>query len=101
MMSLTKAKIVAKNPNAYSNAELDEALTVIVGDDRLTEAQVTRMQAAIDPVLRARTCTHPAEHQSSDIVTNEVLCMVCHELRDLMPWDEWEALNITDPQAGA
>jgi len=54
MMSLTKAKIVARNPNAYSTAELDDALTVIVEDDRLTEAQVTRMQAAIDPVLRAR-----------------------------------------------
>jgi hypothetical protein len=53
-MSLTKAKAVAKNPDAYSTAELDDALTVIVEDDRLTEAQVTRLQNRIDPVLRAR-----------------------------------------------
>jgi hypothetical protein len=54
MMSLTMAKAIAKDPHAYSSAELDDALTVIVEDDRLTEAQVTRLQAIIDPVLRAR-----------------------------------------------
>jgi len=102
MMSLTKAKIIAKNPNAYSNAELDDALTVIVEDDRLTEAQVTRMQAAIDPVLRARLdatfaaatpdCAHLPDRQSSDPSTNEALCLDCGWLRDLMTWEEWAKL---------
>ena len=54
MMSLTKAKAIARTPDAYTTEELDEALTVIVEDDRLTEAQVTALQARIDPVLRAR-----------------------------------------------
>ena len=97
-MSLNKAKAVAKDPESYSTEELDDALTVIVEDDRLTEKQVTRLQAAIDPVLRARlderaaTCKHPAERQSSDLETNEVLCTDCGYLRDLMPWDEWAKL---------
>jgi hypothetical protein len=54
VMSLSKARAVARDPEAYSNEELDAALTTIVEDDRLSEAQVTRMQAKIDPVLRAR-----------------------------------------------
>lgn len=98
MMSLTKAKQVARNPEAYSIEELDDALTVIVDDDRLTAAQVTRMQAAIDPVLRKRidaradACTHPENRQSSDRETNEILCLDCGLLRDLMPWEEWAKL---------
>jgi hypothetical protein len=99
MMSLTKAKAIAKDPEAYSPQELDDPLTVIVESDRLTERQVTRLQALIDPVLRSRTskpptrryedCTHPAEYQSSDAETNEVLCNHCGWLRDLMTWEEW------------
>jgi hypothetical protein len=54
MMSLTMAKAIARHPDTYSSAELDDALTVIVEDDRLTEAQVTRLQAKIDTVLRKR-----------------------------------------------
>jgi hypothetical protein len=54
MMSLTKAKAVAKNPEAYTAQELDDALTAIVDSDMLTEAQVTSLQNRIDPVLRAR-----------------------------------------------
>jgi hypothetical protein len=98
MMSLTKAKAVAANPSAYSTAELDDALTVIVEDDRLSEAQVTRLQAKIDPVLRARiqqvrdTCTHPEDQQSFDLETNERHCAVCGWLRDAMPWEEWAKL---------
>lgn len=116
-MSFTKAKAVAKDPESYSIEELDEALDFIVNDYRLTEAQVTKMQAKIDPVLRARLaerqsriaaavvwpdmadgrptaddCTHPAERQSSDRETNEVLCEGCGWLRDLMPWEEWAQL---------
>lgn len=97
-MSLTKAKAVAKNPEAYTIEELDDALTVIVEDDRLTEAQVTRMQARIDPVLRARiderstNCQHPADRQSRDLETNEMHCADCGWLRDAMPWDEWAKL---------
>lgn len=53
-MTLTKAKAVAKNPEAFTTSELDEALTVIVEDDRLTETQVTNLQNKIDPVLRSR-----------------------------------------------
>jgi hypothetical protein len=53
MMSLTKAKAVAKNPELYTAPELDEALTTIVDSPDLTEAQVTRLQGKIDPVLRA------------------------------------------------
>jgi hypothetical protein len=53
-VSLIKAKAIARTPEAYSTEELDDALTRIVEDDRLSEAQVTRLQAAIDPVLRAR-----------------------------------------------
>lgn len=94
-VSLTKAKAIARHPEAYTIEELDDALTVIVEDDRLTEAQVIRMQRSIDPVLRRRlaeraaTCTHPAEHQSADLDTNEVLCHDCGWLRDAMPWEEW------------
>jgi hypothetical protein len=54
MMSLIKAKAIARTPEAYTTEELDDALTVIVEDDRLSEAQVTRLQGCIDPVLRAR-----------------------------------------------
>jgi hypothetical protein len=54
VMSLSKARAVARDPEAYSNEELDAALTTIVEDDRLSEAQVTRLQGRIDPVLRAR-----------------------------------------------
>lgn len=54
VMSLSKARAVARNPEAYTTQELDDALTVIVDDDRLSEAQVTRLQNRIDPVLRAR-----------------------------------------------
>lgn len=54
MMTLTKAKAVAKAPETYSTAELDDALTVIVESDRLSEVQVTNLQNKIDPVLRAR-----------------------------------------------
>ena len=53
-VSLIKAKAIARTPEAYSIEELDDALTRIVEDDRLSEAQVTRLQARIDPVLRAR-----------------------------------------------
>lgn len=53
-VSLIKAKAIARTPEAYSTEELDDALTTIVEDDRLSEAQVTRLQARIDPVLRAR-----------------------------------------------
>lgn len=53
-MSLTRAKAVAKDPAAHTTEELDDALTVIVDDDRLSEAQVTKLQSAIDPVLRSR-----------------------------------------------
>lgn len=52
-MSLTKAKAVAKNPGLYTAPELDDALTTIVDSPDLTEAQVTRLQGKIDPVLRA------------------------------------------------
>jgi hypothetical protein len=62
MMSLTMARAVARNPEAYSSKELDDALTTIVEDDRLSEAQVTRMQAKIDPVLRARITGYDASH---------------------------------------
>lgn len=54
MMSLDKAKAIAKLPEAFSTQELDDALTVIVEDDRLTEAQVTKLQAPIDRELRTR-----------------------------------------------
>jgi hypothetical protein len=53
-MSITQAKAVAKNPTAYSTAELDDALTAILDCDRLSETQVTNLQRKIDPVLRAR-----------------------------------------------
>jgi hypothetical protein len=53
-VSLIKAKAIARTPEAYTTEELDDALTRIVEDDRLSEAQVTRLQARIDPVLRAR-----------------------------------------------
>lgn len=59
MMSLTKAKAIAKNPAAYSVEELDDALTTIVDSPDLTEAQVTRLQAKIDPMLRSKL-NHPA-----------------------------------------
>ncbi len=55
MMSLTKAKAIAKNPQVYTAPELDDALTTIVDSPDLTEAQVTKLQAKIDPVLRALT----------------------------------------------
>ena len=54
MMTLTKAKQIAKNPESFSTQELDDALTVIVEDDRLSETQVTNLQNKIDPVLRNR-----------------------------------------------
>jgi hypothetical protein len=54
MMSLTRAKAVAAHPSEYSTGELDDALTVIVDSPDLTEAQVTRLQAKIDPELRRR-----------------------------------------------
>lgn len=53
-VSLTKAKQIAKDPDAYSTRELDEALTTIVESDRLSEKQVSNLQAKIDPVLRDR-----------------------------------------------
>lgn len=53
-MSITKAKLVAKNPEAYTTQELDDALTAIVESDRLSETQVTNLQNKIDPVLRSR-----------------------------------------------
>lgn len=53
-MSLTRAKAVAKDPEACSTEELDEALTTIVESDRLSETQVTNLQNKIDPVLRRR-----------------------------------------------
>lgn len=54
MMSISKAKQVAKAPEQYSTQELDDALTAIVDCDRLTEQQVSNLQANIDPALRAR-----------------------------------------------
>lgn len=54
MMSLTKAKAVAKNPTAYDVEELHDALTTILDSDRLTEQQVANLQAKIDPVMRCR-----------------------------------------------
>lgn len=54
MMSLSKAKAVAKDPEAFTTQELDDALTTIVESDRLTETQVSNLQNKIDPVLRAR-----------------------------------------------
>lgn len=53
-MSLSKARAVARNPEAHTTEELDAALTTIVDDDRLSERQVTLLQNRIDPVLRAR-----------------------------------------------
>lgn len=98
MMSLSRAKKVAANPENYSIEELDDALTTIVDSPDLTERQVTRLQAKIDPVLRARidaradACTHPEDRQHSDRETNEILCLDCGLLRDLMPWEEWANL---------
>ena len=43
----------------------------------------------------ATDCDHP--HNYEDVVTNEQLCTTCGHLRDLMPWDEWDRLKITDP----
>jgi hypothetical protein len=53
-MSLTRAKAVAKDPEAFSVEELDEALSTIVDSDRLSERQVTNLQNKIDPILRAK-----------------------------------------------
>ena len=64
-VSLIKAKAIARTPEAYSTEELDDALTRIVEDDRLSEAQVTRLQARIDPVLRARIAQRQARIASA------------------------------------
>lgn len=68
-MSLTRAKLVAKSPQDFTTEELDAALTTIVDSDRLSETQVTNLQAKIDPVLRARL--HPSVPQIiADTVQN-------------------------------
>lgn len=60
MMSISKAKQVAKAPQQYSTQELDDALTAIVESDALTEQQVTNLQQKIDPELRSRLTAAPA-----------------------------------------
>ncbi len=53
-VSLSRAKAIAKAPEAATTDELDAALTAIVDSDRLSETQVSNLQAKIDPVLRSR-----------------------------------------------
>lgn len=53
-MNITKARTVAKNPEVYTEQELHESLDVIVNDDRFSEGQVTKFQAAIEAELKAR-----------------------------------------------
>ena len=53
-MTLTEAQQIAKNPEAYTLKELDDAMTVILEDDRLTETQVTNLLNKIDPVMQRR-----------------------------------------------
>lgn len=59
-MNITTARKVAKTPEDYSEADLHEALDVIVNDERFTEAQVIKGQAAIESELNARKGVYPA-----------------------------------------
>lgn len=58
-MNITTTRKVVKNPEAYSDTELHEALDVLVSDERFTEAQVTKGQAAIEAELNSRKGVYP------------------------------------------
>lgn len=53
-MNLSLARRIAKDPESFSTRELDDALTFIVDCDKLSEKQVSNLQAKIDPTLRKR-----------------------------------------------
>lgn len=53
-MTLTEAKRIAKSPDSYTTQQLDDAMTVILEDDRLSETQVTNLLNKIDPVIHQR-----------------------------------------------
>lgn len=53
-MNITTTKKAVRNPEAFSTADLHEALDVLVNDERFTEKQVANGQYAIEAELTKR-----------------------------------------------
>lgn len=83
-MSLARAKAVAKNPEACTTQELDDALTAIVDSDRLSETQVTNLQNKIDPVLRSRL-SDPLDHGIAAMDRDDIQS-VGRKVRDIVQY---------------
>lgn len=66
-MNITTARKVAKTPSAFTEAELHEALDVVVSDERFTEVQVVKAQAAIELELNHRKGVYPIGTNVNDI----------------------------------
>lgn len=111
MMSLTKAKTVAKTPEAFSTEELDDAMTAILESDRLSETQVTNLLNKIDPVMRARLSvpavpvevTYPArtavtEIQQFDRSTKVTIQCLTHPASEWMTKDPYSSRWFASPR---
>lgn len=53
-MNITTARKMAKDPSAYTTAQLAEAIDFVIDCDTITETQVTNLLNKLEPNFRAR-----------------------------------------------